>query len=199
MLSSKVFLQLLVIEIILWIATAVPPITDMTSLMLLTAVIIELVVTVESLPTEATLWMTFEARLIDRSWIIVTVPFVLSQFAKREQFVLMSEDFFVPRAQIAHRFSMLRSYMTVQIWPSQASCITILVRTIVSEQQDRIFENFVLLVLDTKVRVNLHKFRIIKLLKALVWRVSEHNKWGFCLVTVSNEIPRGFPGELTLQ
>ena len=58
---GKVLFKFLIIEVILWIASTIPPITDMASLMLLSAVIIEFVVAIESLLAKLTFGMALEA------------------------------------------------------------------------------------------------------------------------------------------
>ena len=56
----EVLFQHLVVQVVLWIAAVIPSITNVAFLVLLPAVRVQLVVSVESLPTETTLWMPFE-------------------------------------------------------------------------------------------------------------------------------------------
>lgn len=88
-------LKLLIVEIILRVTSTISPITDVTSLVLLSTMIVKLVVTVKSLLTKTTFRMSFEARLIYRARVVITIFFVFSQFAKREKFVLVGEDLLV--------------------------------------------------------------------------------------------------------
>lgn len=73
----------------------------MASLMLVPAVCVELVVAVESLPTEAALGMALEAALVDGSRVVVAKFFVLVQLGWREQLMLVREDLFIPSAEVA--------------------------------------------------------------------------------------------------
>ena len=57
----EVLFQHLVVQVVLWIAAVIPSITNVAFLVLLPAVQVQFVVSVESLPTETTLWMPFEA------------------------------------------------------------------------------------------------------------------------------------------
>lgn len=135
----KVLFELLVVEVVLRIATPIPTVADMATLVPLPAVTVQLVIPVKSLTTKATLWMTLEPRLIDSSRSVVAVLFVPPQICKGEKFVFMSEDFLVSRAKIAHYFVVLVLYMSVQIGPTETCDITFLIRTVVSEQENRVF------------------------------------------------------------
>jgi len=57
----EMLFQRLVVQVVLWIATVIPSITNVAFLVLLPAVRVQLVVSVESLPTETTFWMPFES------------------------------------------------------------------------------------------------------------------------------------------
>ncbi len=101
MIGFEVRLQRVVVDIILWLPALGSPVTDVTTLVLVPAVCVQLVITVEPLATEATLGMTSEAALVDRARVVVAEFLMLSQAVLREQFVLMSEDLLVPCAEIA--------------------------------------------------------------------------------------------------
>jgi hypothetical protein len=100
---------------------------------LLPTVSIQLVISIESLLAEATLWMSFKPRLVDCSWVVVSVFLVLPKLTEGEQFVFMGEHFFVPCAKVAHHLAVLALDMAVEVRPSQTSNITIPVRAVISE------------------------------------------------------------------
>jgi hypothetical protein len=69
----------------------------MTSLVLLPAMGIKLVIAVESLSTKATLWMTLETTLIYSSRVVISELLMLAELLLCEQFVLVREDLLIPR------------------------------------------------------------------------------------------------------
>lgn len=60
---------------------------------------------------------------------------------------------------------MLALHMAMQVRPPQTSHITVLIRTVVPEQQDSIFKDFVLLILDTQVVVDASKVSLLEILE----------------------------------
>ena len=85
----------------MWLTSTVPTIADVASLMLVAAMCIELVIAVKTLTTETTLRMAFETRLIHGARVVISVLFVLAEFGLSEKLMLVGEDLFVPRAEIA--------------------------------------------------------------------------------------------------
>lgn len=73
----------------------------MATLVLVPAMCVKLVVSVEALPTEAALRVTLETTLIDSARVVVAELLVLSELSKREELVFVGEDFLVSRTQIA--------------------------------------------------------------------------------------------------
>ena len=102
----------------------VPPIADMTLLMLVSAVGVQLVSAVEPLSTETTLRMSFEATLVNSTRIIITEFFMLSKLLYGKQIMLVCKDLFVPRAEITEYFVMHVFNVSMQVRPSPASDIT---------------------------------------------------------------------------
>lgn len=100
MIFAEVDFKRVVVKEILLSAAGVATVAEMASLVLVAAMCVELIVTVEPLPAETTFWMSFETALIYRTWVVVTKLFMLAQFSWREEFMLVSEDFLIPRAQI---------------------------------------------------------------------------------------------------
>jgi hypothetical protein len=56
---------------------------------------VELVIAIESLVTECTVWMSLEAALIDRTWVVITITLMLSQFWPGEELMLVCKNFLV--------------------------------------------------------------------------------------------------------
>lgn len=89
----------------------------------------------------------------------------------------MKERTWVHRVKhIPHHLPMLALHMPMQIWPAQASHIATLIRAIVPEQQDSIFENFILLILDTQVLIDAGKVLLLEVLKSSCRVVGEDHK-----------------------
>jgi hypothetical protein len=128
----EVLLERIVVEVILRLASLVSPVANVTSLVLFSAVSVELVVSVKVLPTEPAFGMSSESALVSRAWPIVSLVFVSPQLLLREQLVLMRKDLLVSRAEIAHNLVVCRLYVSVEIWPSEACHITAWIRAVVS-------------------------------------------------------------------
>ena len=67
----EMLLKFLVVQVILWVAALIPPVTYVAPLVSLAAVRVQFVVTVESLLTKPTFGMSFETGLIDRTRVVV--------------------------------------------------------------------------------------------------------------------------------
>jgi len=79
--------------------------------MFVAAMRIELVIAVETLTTETALWMALEARLIHGARVVISVLFVLAEFGLSKKLMLVGEDLFVPRAEVASDVSVVRGNM----------------------------------------------------------------------------------------
>lgn len=101
MIFSKVILQIVVVEIVLRFPTLVTTVAEVTALMLLPTVRVQLVVSIESLSAETTLRMPLEPTLINGSRIVVSKFLVLSKLGKCEELMFMREHFLVSCAKIA--------------------------------------------------------------------------------------------------
>jgi len=130
---SEVLLERAVVYVILLLPTSVSPVTNVTSFMFVSAMRVQLVVTVEPLSAKSTLRMTPETTLISCAWIIIAELLMFAQFLYREELMLMSEDLFVPRTHITHHLMMQTLHMAMKVRPSIASDITILVWTIIAK------------------------------------------------------------------
>lgn len=102
----EMLLQRVVVHIVLLLPAGISSVTDMTSFMLVSAMGVKLIVTVESLPAKSTLRMTPEATLINCARVIIAKLLMFAQFLYRKELMLMSEHLLVSRAQITHHFLM---------------------------------------------------------------------------------------------
>lgn len=100
--------------------------------MLVPAMSIQFVVTVETLSTESTFGVTLESTLVYCSRVIIAELFMLAKLLLSKQLMLMRKDLLVPRAEVAHDLLMRASDMPMEIWPAPAGSITCLVGTVVT-------------------------------------------------------------------
>jgi len=99
--SPKVLLERIVIEVILRIVAASPPIAQMASFVFVSAMGEQFVIAIEPLPAKSALRMPFETALVDGSRVVITELLVPLQFLRCEELVFMREDLLVARAQVA--------------------------------------------------------------------------------------------------
>lgn len=103
--QKVVFLEMLlksiIVDIILLLAVARLSITDMASLMLVSTMGVELVVSIEALTAKFTLGMSLETALVDSTGVIVAEFLVFPKLRYGEQFIFVSERFFVACTEIA--------------------------------------------------------------------------------------------------
>lgn len=117
MVFSEMLFQAVIIDVVLLLPPTISPITEVASLMLVSAVNVELIVAIEPLSTKAAFRMTFETALVDSPRIIIAKLFVLFQLGYCEQLMFMSEDLLVSRTQIAHDLMMGTFDVAVEIRP----------------------------------------------------------------------------------
>ena len=132
MLFAKVDLERIIIDVVLLLPSLLPPVADVTTLVLVAAVHIELVIPVEPLLAEPTVWMALEPALVDRSGVIVTKLFMFPELLCGKEVMLVREYFFVLGAELTHDFVMYASHMSMEIWPVPASNIAISVWAVVA-------------------------------------------------------------------
>ena len=77
--SSEVLFQGVVVLVVLLLSPFIPSITDMASLVLISAMRVQFVIAVKSLDAESTLRMSLEATLVHSSGVVISKLFVLSQ------------------------------------------------------------------------------------------------------------------------
>lgn len=120
--------------------------------------------------------MSFEACLVRGTRLVVAVSHVLLQFLIREEFVLVCEDLLVPGAKVAHAFAMYGLDVSVEIRPSIAGKVAVVIGAVVSEQQDGIANNVFVRVLDPDVGVGCGDVLAGKLFETLVSVVGEDDE-----------------------
>jgi hypothetical protein len=100
MVFTKVLLQSVVVDIVLLLAMGGATVTDMASLVFVSTVGVELIIAIESLPTESTLGVALEATLVDSTRFMIAKFLVFPQIGHGEESVLMREYLFVPRTKV---------------------------------------------------------------------------------------------------
>lgn len=102
--QEVVFLEMVlergIINVVLLLAMSGSSIADVASLMLVTAVCIQFVISVESLATETTFGVTSETTLVNSTGDVISVFLVFPQLRHGEEFVLVGEDLLVSSTQI---------------------------------------------------------------------------------------------------
>ena len=71
MISLEMLFQRLVVQVILGMSSVVSPVADVALFVFLSAMNVELVVTIEAFLAKATLWVSLEAALINSAWVVV--------------------------------------------------------------------------------------------------------------------------------
>lgn len=100
MVFLEVFLESIIVDVVLVLAIARLSVTDVTSLMLVSAVGIQLVVPIEALVTKFTFRVAFESTLVNSAGCIISKFLVLAKLRDSEQFVFVCKDLFIPSTQI---------------------------------------------------------------------------------------------------
>jgi hypothetical protein len=98
---AEVYLESIVVNKVLLLSPFISPVTYVTSLMLVSAMGIQLIVAIEALSTKATFWVSLETTLVDSSGVVVTKFLVFTQFSWCEELMLMCEHFFVSCTEVA--------------------------------------------------------------------------------------------------
>lgn len=95
------YLERIVIDIVLlFSAASFASIANVTALVLVSAMCVQLIVSIEALSAEAALGMAFETTLVNCAGIVIAKLLVLFQVLRGEELVLMREHLFVPCTQI---------------------------------------------------------------------------------------------------
>lgn len=159
----------------------VPPIADEAPLVLVAAMLIQLIVVVESLAAETTQRVSLESRLVCGSRLIISVSHVLLQLLVGEQLVLMCEDPLVTSAQITHALFVRRLDMAVQVGPSQAGEIAVGVWAVVAEEEDGVAHDIFVGIFDADIVVRRRDVSIGEVFEALISIGGEDDVGSGCL------------------
>lgn len=111
----------------------VSSIADKTPLMLVTTMLVEFIVIVESLTAEAAKGMTLETCLVDGTGSIITTSHMLLQLFILEKFMFMGENFLVSSTEVAHLLMMDGLDMPMQVLPTKSSEVACRIRAVVSK------------------------------------------------------------------
>lgn len=95
MVFPKMLFERVVVDVILLLSAAISAIANVATLVLVSAMCVQLIVSIEALATETTFWMSLKPALIDSARVIVAELLVLPELSKGEELVLMREDFLV--------------------------------------------------------------------------------------------------------
>ena len=96
----EVVFEGVIVEVVLLLAMSRSSVADVASLMSVTTVRIQLVISVEPFTTETAFRVPSETALVNRARDVVSVLFVLAQLRRGEDFMFVSENFFVSSAKI---------------------------------------------------------------------------------------------------
>lgn len=152
MVLPKVFLEGVVVEVVVGVA-GIPAVAEETTLVLLTAVFVELIVIVEARAAEAAQRMALEAGLVDGAWSVVAVSHVPLELLVCKQLVLVGEDLLVAGAQVAHFPVMNGADMAVEVGPAEAGEDAVVYGTVIAKKDDGITHDLFVCVLDADVVV----------------------------------------------
>jgi hypothetical protein len=111
MIFFEMDLERVVVHVVLLLSATIPPVAYVTAFVLVSAVCVQLVVSIEALPTKTALRMAFEAALVDGTGVVVAELLVLAEFGRREELMLVGEDFLVARAKVASKQSVCAALM----------------------------------------------------------------------------------------
>jgi hypothetical protein len=98
---SKVNFERIVVNKVLLLSAAITSVANVATFVLVSAMGVEFVVSIEALSAEAALWVSLETALIDSAGVIVAKLLVFPQLRICEQFVFMGEDFLISRTKVA--------------------------------------------------------------------------------------------------
>jgi len=169
------------VHVILWRPDS-QLLTDTASLMLAATMLIKLIITIEPLVAKSADRVTLESTLIHGSRVVVPFPHVLRQLGISVEFMLMREDFLVPRAQITNLLMMYTLNVSMQIRPAQAGNITVSIWAIVSQENQSVVSNAIILVSNANIVITARNICFRELLIAFRSIVGENHNWSWCLV-----------------
>ena len=101
MVTPKVLLQRIVVDVILLLAAPIPAIANMASFMFVPTMDVQFIVSIESLTTETAFRMPFETALVDSARVIISKLLMLAQLLWGKELMLMCEDLLISCTQIA--------------------------------------------------------------------------------------------------
>ena len=106
MVTPKVLLQRVIVDVILLLTAPTSSIANMASFMFVPTMDVQFIVPIESLSTETAFWMPLEPTLVDSARVIISKLLMLAQLLWGEELMLMGEDLLISCAQIAENLVM---------------------------------------------------------------------------------------------
>jgi hypothetical protein len=97
---AKVHFERVVVDVVLLLPAALPSVANVAALVLVSTVSVQLVVSVEALPTEATFRVSSKTTLVFCARVVVAKLLVLLQIGPCEELVLVGEDLLVPCTEV---------------------------------------------------------------------------------------------------
>ena len=181
MILPEMIFQGAIVYVVLLMPRGIPSIADEAFLVLISAMLIQLIISIKTDPAEATFRMTFEATLVHSSRVVITKLFVPSKFLMSEQLMLVSKNFLIPCAQVTQHSVMDTSDMSMEVRPSPAGNIACRFGAIISKQQDCILVNVTPLISDTQYAIRLFKVVLAELFIAPTRIIGEDDVISFRL------------------
>jgi hypothetical protein len=125
--------------------------------MFISAMRVQFVIPIKSLSAEATLGMSLEPTLVNRSGIIIAEFLMFFQFIGCKQVVLMRENLLISCTEVTHNLVMQSLDVLMKIRPSKASNVAFLIGAVISQKQNSVFKNVWLFVFDPESVILSHK------------------------------------------
>ena len=98
MVSPKMLLQRVVVDVILLLAAPIPSIAYVAPFMFVPTMDVQFIIPIESLSTETAFRMSFEAALVHCAGMIISKLLMLAQLLWGEELMLMCEDLLISSA-----------------------------------------------------------------------------------------------------
>ena len=179
MVLAEVSFEGVVVDVVLRLSTSITTITQVTTLVAVTAVDVQLIIAVEALATEAALGVALETGLV--AGVVVAELLVSAQLGGSEKIVLVGEHLLVAGTEVAHLLVVDTFDMAVQVGPAETGSIAGGVGAVVAQQEDSVFEDVLLLVVDTQVVVDMGKVLGLVVFEAFVGVIGEDDLLGASL------------------
>jgi hypothetical protein len=178
--SLEVLLEGIVVHIVVWLPR-VTTVADEAAFVFVSAVLVELVIIIETSTAEAAEWMSTEACLVGSARLIIATPHMLRQLPISEHIMLVCEDLFVASAQVAHLLVVDGTNMPVEVLPTEAGKVAIWIRAVVAQEEDCVPNDILASIANADIIVGACNVGVGILLVALIRVVRKNDKRCICL------------------